>query len=187
MPSAGVGSRGQSRVTGDTSLCLWVVLKFVGSWRRLRRPRGRNQRHLVPPTDSLLRSSLLFPGGNRHRHRSPVLSEPCRLCPGATGTSSQAGPESASKSVSPPHAQELPRARLNSIIEGAIPTHEFSGVVMILRVMRTRCKGAVPARSRSPGNSGANTTPLDLLDGIACMDVVRFCKRLVFKALREVA
>ena len=86
-----------------------------------------------------------------------------------------------------PPCSGLPRARLNSIIEGAIPTHEFSGVVMILRVMRTRCKGAVPARSRSPGNSGANTTPLDLLDGIACMDVVRFCKRLVFKALREVA
>jgi len=32
-----------------------------------------------------------------------------------------------------------------------------------------------------------NTTPLDLLDGIACMDDVCFCKRLVFKALREVA
>jgi hypothetical protein len=32
-----------------------------------------------------------------------------------------------------------------------------------------------------------STTPLDLLDGIACMDDVRFCKRLVFKALREVA
>ena len=32
-----------------------------------------------------------------------------------------------------------------------------------------------------------STTPLDLLDGIACMDDVCFCKRLVFKALREVA
>ena len=32
-----------------------------------------------------------------------------------------------------------------------------------------------------------STTPLDLLDGIACMDVVCFCKHLVFKALREVA
>jgi len=32
-----------------------------------------------------------------------------------------------------------------------------------------------------------STAPLDLLDGIACMNDVCFCKRLVFKALREVA
>jgi hypothetical protein len=30
-------------------------------------------------------------------------------------------------------------------------------------------------------------TPLNVLDRIACMDDVCFCKRLVFKALREVA
>ena len=35
--------------------------------------------------------------------------------------------------------------------------------------------------------SALDTTPLDLLDGIACMNDVSFCKRLVFKALREVA
>ena len=34
---------------------------------------------------------------------------------------------------------------------------------------------------------GLITTPLDLLDGIACLDDVCFCKHLVFKALREVA
>ena len=32
-----------------------------------------------------------------------------------------------------------------------------------------------------------STTPLDSHDGIACMDEVCFCERLVFKALREVA
>ncbi len=33
----------------------------------------------------------------------------------------------------------------------------------------------------------SSTTPLELLDGISCIDDVCFCKRLVFKALREVA
>ena len=45
---------------------------------------------------------------------------------------------------------------------------------------RAVVRGSVPRSSFS-------TTPLDLLDGITCMDVICFCKRLVFKALREVA
>ena len=45
----------------------------------------------------------------------------------------------------------------------------------------------IKGKSTASGGETPNTTPLDLLDGIACMDVVCFCKCLVFKALREVA